>query len=70
MNFESARLKLRSILSTRHRIAHLGYAKSKLSYETNFEEMETLVQLAELTESAVLRHIEECRKTASDIAAG
>jgi hypothetical protein len=48
---------LAELLETRHQIAHKGRTSKPLSYETNFKKMEILMQLAELTEQALIKQL-------------
>jgi hypothetical protein len=48
---------LSKLLDARHQIAHEGKALFPLSYKNNFEKMETLMKIAELTEHAVLEEL-------------
>lgn len=45
---------LSELLEARHKIAHEGKALIPLSYKNNFEKMEILMKVAELTEKAIL----------------
>ncbi|MNP37271.1 hypothetical protein D3C76_1307120 [compost metagenome] len=48
---------LSKLLDARHKIAHEGKASIPLSYKNNFEKMEILMKIAELTERAVLEEL-------------
>lgn len=48
---------LGELLRSRHEIAHTGRASSTLSYEENFEKMEILMEIAELTEKVVIEEL-------------
>jgi len=45
---------LSELLEARHKIAHEGKTLTPLSYKNNFEKMEILMKVAELTEKAIL----------------
>ncbi len=48
---------LSELLETRHQIAHTGHTSKPLSYETNFKKMEIVMELAELTEDALIKQL-------------
>lgn len=48
---------LSKLLEARHKIAHEGTASVPLSYKKNFEKMEILMKIAELTERAVFEEL-------------
>lgn len=52
---------LNDLLRARHQIAHEGYAEAELSFSRNFEQMEKLFRLAEVTERALLDFIGQSR---------
>lgn len=51
---------LKELLEIRHQIAHKGKTTKPLSYKMNFERMKTLMEMAELTEKAILGSITKC----------
>ena len=51
------RRALNIILKARHEIAHSGTTEEKLSYEKNYEYMETLVGIAQFTEDAMNKQL-------------
>ncbi|EJB0393806.1 hypothetical protein MUJ57_001522 [Vibrio parahaemolyticus] len=51
-----AKERLDDILLSRHQIAHKGLTSRELSYESNFEDMEFIFQLATLLQKAVDDH--------------
>jgi hypothetical protein len=57
LTHETAVSTLATLLTSRHQIAHTGSTLKPLSYETNFEKMEVLMQIAELTENALCNHL-------------
>lgn len=57
LTHEIALSTLSSLLTSRHQIAHTGSTPTPLSYSTNFEKMEVLMQIAELTENALCNQL-------------
>ncbi len=57
LTHEMATSTLATLLTSRHQIAHTGRTSAPLSYETNFEKMEVLMQIAELTENALCNQL-------------
>jgi hypothetical protein len=53
----AAAATLRSLIDERNSIAHTGRGKKALSYEKNFQDMEAVFQLANLTEDTLLMHL-------------
>ncbi|GLR05015.1 hypothetical protein GCM10007906_26030 [Vibrio hyugaensis] len=54
---DEAKERLDGILLSRHQIAHTGVTSKKLSYESNFGDMEFIFQLATHLQKAVDEHI-------------
>ena len=54
---QAAAETLNIILKARHEIAHSGTTEEKLSYEKNYEYMETLVGIAQFTEDAMNKQL-------------
>lgn len=54
---DEAKKRLDEILLSRHQIAHKGLTSRKLSYKSNFEDMEFIFQLATHLQKAVDDHI-------------
>ena len=57
MTPQAAAETLNIILKARHEIAHSGTTEEKLSYEKNYEYMETLVGIAQFTEDAMNKQL-------------
>jgi hypothetical protein len=56
---DEATSTLSTLLEARHQIAHEGKTLFPLSHQNNFEKMETLMRIAELTEHAVFEELKE-----------
>lgn len=60
---QQAALTLAELLKARHQIAHTGRSTNKLSYKNNFEKMEILMEMAVLTEKAIINELESALGT-------
>jgi hypothetical protein len=57
LSLDFATATLDELLTSRHQIAHKGCTSIKLSCESNFQKMEILMQIADLTERALMEQL-------------
>ena len=50
---------LRNLIKARHQIAHTGFTSQELSFDSNFEIMESVFQIARRMETALLSELKQ-----------